>query len=504
MKKLILLLMLFTALRSDAGDLNAGISFVDGQRVTAAQLMALVNNATINTSFYSSQVAAGTNLLTSDIVLVLSSGNVFHKVLGSGIINNPVIFTGQPLSTTIPQYATLIYYNPTNQTVFQITDTNFITVNSSNINVALLAFANTNGGSTNTYIQVLTNLTNVPNYFSTNNQTSFIAWNSNGVPYRLTFSNLVDSITPVLGSNLSLAYQYTNNFSPWKFLNNTNATTNAYGTYTNFLITNLFFTNAAQTNPAFPTLNDSDVLPILASSQISNTAVTLNAIYQYLTNRSALPAYAVARMQFSGIPRTSYTPRTDQGNKTFLAGTNGLVGIQGVSFQFTASSGNSLPTTPQVVSNQIYYAVQTGTNTNYVQLFTNYTDAAGLVNQIAPNNSFDSSGSLSNAMLILTNFTRFNADAIALCTGSAIKTGYYDVFFRTNLTTTNYYVSTTATTASASFITVQSILSPAVGAFYSTNRLSLFESLIGASGDPGTGSLQSTQPTRIEVLVTPE
>lgn len=445
--KLLACIVLVTGIciRSNGQQLTAGENFVDGQRVTAAELMQLVNQAIINPAFYSGQVAANTNLQANDLLLVLSGTGTYHKLFGSQVINNPLIFTSQPIQSTIPPYATLLYYDPTNNNLNQITATNFATAESSNLQVNLFQYARTNSTSANALVPVLATYTNTPNIFSTNNQNQFITWDTNGAPYSLTLSNLIVSVLSPLGTNLFQPWIYTNVFLPQTF-GITNATSNFWGSNIVYPITNLFFTNAliptnSPTVTNAQTLTNSDLIPILAASQTSNTTFTLEALYEYLTNRNTLPAYALARAQFRGIPFTLNITNVNTSLHYFFATNNGLTELQTVSFQFASDSSTILPSTPQVVSNTPYYVHLIGNGSNFM-LFTNYADAVTVNTgqEIVPTGTASVTPG-QNILLYCTNFTAFNADAIALCTGTAVRTGTYDVCFRTPLTTAFYYLS---------------------------------------------------------------
>lgn len=275
--------MISLCLSSHAADLQAGVNVVDGQRLTAAQLLALVNNGSINTQFYTSKSASATNLQTGDILLLITASGTYHKITGADILNNPQLISSQSLTAALPGYATVAYYDPSNQVLKQIIVTNFASTITSNLVISNLMFFN----GTN---QVLQSYTNTPNFYATNvpatnQQTYYLVWASNGIPYYLTYSNLLAPIIAPLGTNLLVPYIYTNVFSPFVPYQ-TNAATNAWGFYTNFPITNLVFTNAAQTNPVTYTLNDSDKIPIAPTAQNSNTTVQLQAVYQYVTNKA--------------------------------------------------------------------------------------------------------------------------------------------------------------------------------------------------------------------------
>lgn len=506
MKTILVSLMLLLAVFAFGQEITPGGNPLpqDGQRLTAQTLINLVAQAQINPSFYTSQVQHNTNLLTTDIILLVTSGGVYQQMPGSGIINNPLSFTVPPNLTTIPPYATLLYYNVSNNTITSITYSNLALAVSSNINVASLVFTATNAGSTNILVPILLPYTNTPNPLSTNDQNQFLTWDTNGLPFSLSFSNFLVAAVPYLGTNLSNSiglprYIFTNLFAPWTFYP-TNVTTNAWGYATNFPITNLFFTNAIvpTNNPTtnnLQTLTNSDQIPVLAASQSSSnsTTFTLEALFEYLTNRNTLPAYAVARVQFNGVPLTCNITNVNTTSNFFFATNNGLTALQAVSFQFSSTAGTTLPTTPQIVSNMVYYAVPVGNGSNFM-LFTNYANAQNLVNPIVPTGTASVTPGV-NVMLYLTNYTAFNADAIQLCTASAVKTGFYDMCFRTSVSTPRYYVTGLAQDAAndANFPNIAVANNPS--AFYTTNRLSVF------TAEAGVGPLQ---PPRVSILVQPE
>lgn len=491
-----------------AQQITPGQSFVDGQRITAAQLTALVGNAIINPAFYSGAVQHNTNLLTTDILLLLTSGGVYQQMPGSGIIQNPLFYTSPVNLSTEPGYALHLYYNPSNNTIVSITLSNMVSAISSNLvaqkflYLTNLIVGATNSLSSNTNQPIAVPYPLTPNPLSTNNQTQFIVYDTNYVPNSFSFSNLLVAEVPYLGTSFSNniglpGYMFTNLFYSW-LTYPTNTTSNAWGYNTNFPITNLYFTNAfLPTNTASisnkQTLTNSDAIPIITASQGSNqpTTFTLGALYQYLTNLNALPAYAIARAQFTGVPAQCNITNVNTTSNYFFATNNGLVNLQAVSFKFTVSSGTSLPSTPQIVSNVVYYVQLVGNGSNFM-LFTNYSDAVATNHPIVPTGTASTSAG-QNVLLYLTNFTAFNADAITLCSGTSVNTGHYDVCFRTPLTTTNYYV--TGITRSAVDDNNLESLALTFGGSYLSNKVSIVT---------GLPNLSFNQPTRISILVQPE
>lgn len=467
--------------------ITPGYTPVDGQRLTAANLLQLVNQAVINTAFYSGQVSANTNLQATDILLVLSSGGQYHKLLGSGIISNPSFITSAPISTNPPGYALFPFYDTNQQSLYQVNETNFAYSISPLLVVSNLSFAATNSGSTNTFVQDLQTYTQPLVTSSNLNPAQFLVWGTNGQPATISYAQL-------------MPYTWTNLFSPWSVYQ-TNASTNAWGYYTNFPITNLFFTNSVlPTNtPSISnivTLASSDTFPVNAASQGTNTTATLGALFQYITNQnpSVLPSYAVARVQFSGgftsnnmalvntIQNTFQVPNAPCNSNTPTC----------VSLMFLGSASVTLPSSPQLAFNTPYYAIQTATNTNWLTLYTNYATALLKTNAVQPT-SAAAGGSISNVLLNCANYTAFNADAIQLTGTTNIRTATYDVVFRTGLSTINYYFTgSVRQTVDAN----GQWLNPSVDAVQTTNRIRI-QTVYG-------GNDTAVASGRVSVLIQPE
>lgn len=91
-----LTLILAVALPASAGDLTTGYTFVSGeQNVTHTKLNNQVNNAVINTSFFTDKSAV-TTAASADTLLLYSSGNAaFRRItVGSLLYNNATLITG--------------------------------------------------------------------------------------------------------------------------------------------------------------------------------------------------------------------------------------------------------------------------------------------------------------------------------------------------------------------------------------------------------------------------
>ena len=171
---------------------------------------------------------------------------------------------------------------------------------------------------------------------------------------------------------------------------------------------------------------------------MTNTTFTLQALYEYLTNRNTLPPYTVARIQFSGIPLTlsiSNNANTTAGlinyttNGTFQSGqiycvdviTNGTQIIWG-----------------GIQTNTPYFLVPTTTNTMWALVYSNYFDASHAQNNIPI--LLAGAGTLEQIQY-LTNFTSFDLDAIQLTAGTTAVAGYYACWFRTPVANALYYVT---------------------------------------------------------------
>lgn len=481
------MIALFVTLPCFSVELVRGITLSDGQQLYASDLHNLIDTATIGVGFYNDQQTVN-SLNTGYYFLVEDPVNqVFRRVTAQTILYGNTNFWWN--LTDRPNYSWnyLNFYDPTNGWIGRTTASNLFYQESSNINFAALRIANTNDAAmTNQWT-----LSSWPYPFlsglNTNFPASMIVWDTNGIPWRIGLSNLEQSAAGDLGTNFYIPYQYTNTFLPW-MAGWTNTYTNAWGYWTNFPITGLYMTNSAPTSTNTPTLVDGDTVPINSKQQSTNTTATLLSIYQYLTNKNALPAYALGRVQFIGSPTSVAVTGGSTLTYQFLASGHGMTGIKAVSWQFTGTASTTCPTTPQVAANTCYYALTV--DSSHFVLFTNYSDA------VNSNNPVHISGTVAatqNTLLYLNNYTAFNADAIQLCTGTALRTGYYDVYFRTNLTTANYYFTgsmmPTADTQTYS-------LSLSADNVVTTSHIRIYT----WGGTAGGGIV----PQRVEVLVQPE
>ncbi len=230
MKKLLLILtFLLTICASYAADMSRGITFTDGQRITAAQLHQLVDQATVVPGFYTGKVLQ-TNLNATDIVLVYSpASGTFHRVTGDQLLLNNVDWVNtRPEKIGLNTNDYFVFYNKDGGVLSRVAYTNiFFTGNNALINAA----------------QVSSNLWN--NYW-------LLAWDGTPNPtssnyWRVTVTNIYDN----LGTNWQSWFQlgptnaaHTNITVPLATLNDDYRFWTSYGT-TNGATTNFYTTLGA-------------------------------------------------------------------------------------------------------------------------------------------------------------------------------------------------------------------------------------------------------------------
>ena len=273
MKKFILFLFLATA--TLAQDINPGISFADGQRITAAQLLQLVNQATINPAFYTAKIIQ-TQVNTNDVILVYSpSSGVFHQVAGSALLSNPSIITGSAAGTpeAVDQF---LFYSIGSAALKNVT--------SSNLAIALLPWLPINSF-------VYTNLTNWSGPFvpsQTNNQPYFLVWDTNGVPKGQSLSNLYSALLST--NSIALNQLVTNWLDAATVITNppVNVTTNTLSTNSFVLLATSVSvgTNTIPTNTVFKIISVDNLatyfnpLPVTTSCRFNGTITGTNAAYR--------------------------------------------------------------------------------------------------------------------------------------------------------------------------------------------------------------------------------
>lgn len=278
MKKLLSILFAALCLNCHGQQLVAGQNFVDGQRLTAAQLMALVNLAVIQPLFYSGQVSQ-TNMQPGDTVLVLSGASgTFHKVTGSGLLfQNYQLISGQSGITSLPGYDQFIVYDPSNN-VFHATTASVIASNS----VAAFGFTN------------LAQVTLPISTFDSSNQWFFTGYQSNGVLSSLSLSNLSRLLTlSIFPSNFYDTVLVRSNLT-------TSLTTNTYSTnaYVVTVVSPQVTSNGVLTNSSYSVTPLEQFVQSFTNSPSFRTSVT-NYISTFAT---------AAWAKWNGVTAGTVTP----------------------------------------------------------------------------------------------------------------------------------------------------------------------------------------------------
>jgi hypothetical protein len=454
-------LCLFGSVRTaEAGNYTStGYQFIDGSLVYAAQLNQAVNNLTIGPGFITSQ-PINPNPLASDLLLD-ERGNELYQITLESILTNAGPYTiappGQPNVFTND---TFLFYSAADSQIQSVIYSNLLSDMASNLPVQNLDFAPTNNpGATNIFA--------LPDWFTpvpyqTNNQPWFLVWGTNGVPYQIPYSNLVNNAQTTVQSN-SVGWMFSQEFTPWTIYgtNTVAPYTNLFGYTTNFPIVSLNRTNIAGT-ATNATLTDSDTIPVNAVNQgplgvaSTNTSMSLLALYQYLTNKTALPPYTIARIQFSGIAAEAVTPggQSITNMAPSLGTASGIITNIALAINWSNATpvsflGNALVTTPLIESNTVYWAQVTNNPVLGFQLFTNLANAQARVNPILGNGVTPAA---SGIMYYVTNYTAVNCVAIQEANAGVgnIRTGFYDVVFTTPSSTPFYYVSGVAQGANSS------------------------------------------------------
>jgi hypothetical protein len=368
----------------------------DGQQLYAADLDNLVDESVVGVQFYNDQQT--TPLLGAGYYfLVLNPANqTYYRINAQQVLyGNTNIFLNAP-PEPVPGYGLLLFCDPTNGWVASTTVSNFLWNSASNVNVAGLSFANTNnGGATNAFVLPLWPYPALSG-LNTNFPAHFLVFDTNGVPYREGLSNLELHMASDFGTVFSLPWEYEHEFKPWQLYGTNTAApyTNAFGWTTNFPITAYFQTNISGTN--LPTLTDNDTIPVNSVQQgvigigPTNTSASLLSIYEYMTNKNALPPYTFARVQFSGIPAEAVTPGGQSiTNMDSITGiiTNIALAVNWTNPAAISWSGTAaqIPTVPQVQSNTLYWAQVTNGPVLSFQLFTNLASALARTGPITGN-----------------------------------------------------------------------------------------------------------------------
>jgi hypothetical protein len=407
MKKLILILVAIVAFHIRAQDITAGQTFQDGQHLAAAQLMALVNQAVINPAFYTAKVSQ-TNLAPTDILLVYSpASGTFHQVSGAlAVFGNYAIVNGQVERTTVETNTYYLQYNATNQELEKINATNLAIGLAPFLPVASFDFSN----SLSIY-PLTTNSFRYDPVTPTNDPAFILVWGTNGAPYRSPLSAMV----PFASQQF---------FLPWTFYGTNAGVTNLWGFSNPFEITNLFvYTNGVPN--ATPTISDSDDFPLFSTQQNTNTAAKAAAVAQYAQ------AYAPhTRIQFADASYDfTVSNKFADTALNYIMATNIPQGQTIITNLAAVSFSGALSNTVPVISAGALYYVRPNSTFRMFQIFTNLSDALTTNNPVV----VTTNGSGTATMSYVKPLRAFNAEVVPTASG-------YQVYFRTNSATNNYYV----------------------------------------------------------------
>lgn len=445
---------------SNASEIIRGYAPQDGQQLYAADLDNLIDESVIGVQFYNDQQTTPV-LGGGYYFLVLNPANqTFYRLNAQQVLyGNTNIFLNAP-PEAVPAYGLLLFCDPTNGWVASTTVSNFLWNSASNINVAGLSFANTNNaGAAMQFVLPPWPYPGAPSgesggspyqfgptALNTNYPAHFLIFDTNGIPYREGLSNLELNIASDQGRVFALPWEYAQEFYPWRLLgtNSVFPDTNAFGWTTNFPIVAYFQTNNGDTMTN-ATLTDTDTIPINAWQEgvvgvgPTNTSATLLSVYEYMTNKNALPPYTIARAQFSGY-HVSWSMTNMSASTGIITNLSAAIlwsNPSPVSIQFT--SGN--PYTPNLYSNTLYWAQVTNQPVLSFQLFTNLANAQLRVNPV-----LGLSGYIANFenLLWVTNYTSVNCAVVPTCNGTSVNSGIWECFFLTPSQTPLYYVTGTA------------------------------------------------------------
>lgn len=242
------------AVAASASDLERGVTFTDGQRLTAANLHSLIDDTSISVQFYTGQDSQST-LPTADYFLVYSaSALAFKKMTASGVLyGNTALITGQTEKTAPSTNDYVLLYDTTGAVLKKASLAN-IGLNSTNLinwqpevtNLLSSAYLLALNGGTNVRVS------------SSNLFWSLETWNK-------PFTNLLTHTAPTNEDRLLL----------WDSKNGTNKSTTLAGLFTNL--------------PS-GTVSNTDVLMSVRAGTGVVQQVTLSAVATLISNLVVYPS----------------------------------------------------------------------------------------------------------------------------------------------------------------------------------------------------------------------
>jgi hypothetical protein len=189
---ILLLASMFAVLRAHGSDIQRGITFQDGQRLTASQLHALIDNASITTGFILNKPTATSLESGAYFVIYSPAGQELEKVSASTVLfNNTDIITTQGEKLLPAGNDFLLLYDATGTVLAKVQVANLY----SNSVGTLPPIVSTNASLTGTFVPVINGTNGI---MSVSNL--FLLF-----PYTAIFTNLPVRAHPTNFDNLLLA-----------------------------------------------------------------------------------------------------------------------------------------------------------------------------------------------------------------------------------------------------------------------------------------------------------
>lgn len=272
---------LWLAWPAGATDLLRGITFTDGQRLTASQLHQLIDDTSISTQFYTSQAAEAT-LPTGDYFLVYSPTLTgFRKLTASAALyGNTALITSQT-EKAVPAAGDYVLLYDAAGTVLKKASVGNLVWNNTNVFLAAsnitsatsTALLLLNQGGTNASITV-----------------SNLLW---GFDYTKPFTNLLTHTSPTNEDRLLI----------WDSLNATNKTTTLAG-----LFTNLPSATVSNTDVFMSVRAGTGVVQQVTLAQLQTTIsnnIVAPAVTNFITGEYTLADGLIANTNhgFASLPR---------------------------------------------------------------------------------------------------------------------------------------------------------------------------------------------------------
>ena len=404
-----LALLTLMLVQAHGADITRGVT-INTSRLTTSQLHSLIDTATVSTGFYSD---AGKDLISAvdstDYFLIydLSAGLYKKMTLGTLLMNNTGFITTQTEKTNPAYNDYTIIYNASGTALGRVSmtnllyNTNLIATLPNITNLTQSATMKVLHGGTNAQIEV----------------TNLLA-NFSYLTYRVPFTNLAQHITPTNTDRLLI----------WDSVVGTNKWTGLSG-----LVTNL---------PTVTTNGPNDWLMVVTNGNVSKMGYgnLVTNIYTFVTNNNS-PFETSARAIISQLlPQTATvaTPAFDAVNNHLYATNHGFV----TGWSVTVQNSTSYASRPTPLNTNTLYFCRSN-NSYTLALYTNKSDAlAGNANSVV----ITSAGAATTLICHIKTDSTYNCEVTArsVVGSAANEPGYFQLWFNTPTTSTNYYVQGTA------------------------------------------------------------